>query len=248
MKTHFFIEESDIQAVQSLVEKMKDHPFVQSRIARNIQGEVSQASQSLMWQTLIMCLLSTQNKSGKGSRLDIFSNQIPFALALSTCRDDANPDFLIPNVLSNLGIRRWKVSADFALKNLQVLEQGGWKKLEIWSQRLMQQRNGSIILDDFSLEREAARDVQSFLKGMGPKQSRNFWQELRLFRYEIPIDSRILKWCYANLDFYIPVPGIADERYYGQVMDAIRELCKKSGLVPCVLDAAIFVSFEKPRL
>ncbi len=152
---------------------------------------------------------------------------------------------MIEQTLSQLGIRRWKISAGFAANNLHVLEQGGWDLLDSWRQCLFQQRNCPFDFDHYILERKAARAVQSLLKGLGPKQSRNFWQELGLSRNEIPIDSRILKWCNSTLNYHIPVSGLADEQYSGELMDSIRELCQRSGITPCLLDAAVFASFEK---
>lgn len=238
------IDDEDIQAALTLVERMKDHPFVQSRMTRNIAAIPQAVSLSEMWQALLMCLLTTQNKSGFGSSVDTFLREEPFRLALDTCRHCSTPETLIEDVLSSLGIRRWKISAGFAVENLRTLEYGGWETFVTWRERLNHQRASAPSFEQYSLEREAAFAVQGVLRGLGPKQSRNFWQELGLFRYEIPIDSRILKWLNNTLGFYVPVSGLSDEQFYRQVMDVIRELCKRADLVPCLLDAAIFASFE----
>jgi hypothetical protein len=95
-------------------------------------------------------------------------------------------------------------------------------------------------------ERRIAGYLQEIFKGIGPKQSRNLLQSLGLTRYEIPVDSRITKW--LNL-FGFPVKltaeGLSDINYYNFISDGIQHLCKKSNLYPCVLDAAIFSSFDK---
>lgn len=94
-------------------------------------------------------------------------------------------------------------------------------------------------------EREVARYLQKLLHGFGPKQSRNLLQWLGLTRYEIPIDSRITRW--LN-DFGFPVPltatALKDAGYSGFVLDGIQALCATSDVFPCVLDAAIFASFD----
>ena len=81
--------------------------------------------------------------------------------------------------------------------------------------------------------------------GFGPKQARNLLQSLGLTRHEIPIDSRIAKW--LN-DFGFPVrlsaSALGDRHYYAFVMDGVQALCRASEVAPCVLDAAIFASFD----
>lgn len=95
------------------------------------------------------------------------------------------------------------------------------------------------------VERQVARHLQSLLKGFGPKQSRNLLQALGLTRYEIPIDSRIASWL---KDFGFPMrlsaTTLSDVYYYEFVLDAIQALCVAAKIYPCVLDAAIFASFD----
>jgi thermostable 8-oxoguanine DNA glycosylase len=95
-------------------------------------------------------------------------------------------------------------------------------------------------------EREAADFIADHFKGFGPKQSRNLLQSLGLTRYEIPIDSRITKW--LN-DFGFPVRlsagALADRNYYDFVSEGFQQLAAQSEIYPCVLDAAIFASFDR---
>jgi hypothetical protein len=95
------------------------------------------------------------------------------------------------------------------------------------------------------METEAADFIDSHLKGFGPKQSRNLLQNLGLTRYGVPIDSRTTKW--LN-DFGFPVTlsatAMADLDYYRFVSEGFRELCDACGIYPCLLDAAIFSSFD----
>ena len=143
------------------------------------------------------------------------------------------------------GIRRWKISADFLQQNFLILEQGGWGKLELWRDHLLEQRITVAEPIHYLFEREVAQGTQELLRGFGPKQSRNFWQDLGLFRYEIPLDSRILRWLKSRLEFFIPSSGLTDEKFYSQVMDNVRELAINAGVLPCILDAAIFASYEQ---
>lgn len=100
-------------------------------------------------------------------------------------------------------------------------------------------------IDSKEEERKIADKLNNDFNGFGPKQSRNFLQSLGLTRYEIPIDSRITNW--LN-DFGFPVSltssPLGDKGYYHFVSDGIQELCRKAEIYPCILDAAIFSSYD----
>ncbi len=97
-------------------------------------------------------------------------------------------------------------------------------------------------------ERRAAEFIDAKFVGFGPKQSRNLLQWLGLSRYETPIDSRITKW--LN-DFGFPVrlsgTALSDPSYYDFVSDGVQRLCEVCKITPCVLDAAIFSSFDQGK-
>ncbi len=99
--------------------------------------------------------------------------------------------------------------------------------------------------EKIEIERESAEYINDHLKGFGPKQARNLLQSLGLTRYEIPVDSRIIKW--LN-EFGFPIKlsstGLTDKNYYNFILDGLQQLCERSGVYPCVLDAAIFSSFD----
>ena len=244
MKWHAEIESSDIQKVQRLVEQQSEHPFVKDRYERNVIHPPDSVGEEDLWQSQIMCLITTQNKSGLGSAVDSFLRMTPFPLSLAKLQGISDPDREIERVLSKLRIRRWKISASFAQNNLRVLEAGGWKDILELSQQLSVQAASEPESIHFEVERTAAQSIQDLLKGLGPKQSRNFWQDLGLFRYEIPLDSRVMGWLRKALGFYLPSSGLSDEHFYCQIMDAIQSLCFEAGVLPCILDAAIFSTYE----
>ena len=68
-------------------------------------------------------------------------------------------------------------------------------------------------------------------------------QSLGLTRYEIPIDSRLTDW--LN-EFGFPVrltaTALGDENYYRFISDGIQVLCERSGVLPCIFDAAVFTA------
>jgi hypothetical protein len=246
MRNFVEIEPADIDAVQKLLDENKSHPIIMERQQRNANGQPPEITRAALWASHIMCLLTTQNKSGVGSSIDHFLRKQPFPLSWEVCQSAKDVDKLIFDTLSGLHIRRWKFSSDFAQQNFRKLENEGWERVENWMQKLLVQRERSPESDHYQLEREAAQDLQGLLKGIGPKQSRNFWQYLGLTRYEIPLDSRVIRWLNSQIGFYIPVSGLSDERFYCQVLDAIRDLAARADILPCILDAAIFASYEKP--
>ena len=94
-------------------------------------------------------------------------------------------------------------------------------------------------------ERGAARFVDEKFKGFGPKQSRNLLQGLGLSRYEVPIDSRITKWLNEfGFPIRLTASALADRNYFEFVSDGFQRLAEACGIAPCVLDAAIFSSFD----
>jgi hypothetical protein len=107
------------------------------------------------------------------------------------------------------------------------------------------QRKSDPSPDHYALERKAALYIQKTFSGFGPKQSRNFWQSLGLTRYEFVLDSRVLKWL-RSLDFPLPLSSMAlgEEEYYCFVSDILRNWCIQTGILPCILDAAIFSSYD----
>jgi hypothetical protein len=245
MRNQLIIDNNDIDVIGKVFNQQINHPFVQARTKRNVDIPAQIFTRDDFWLVHLMCLVTTKNKSGVGSAVDTFLTTQPFSLSWEKCEKSENVEVLIDNIFSNLRIRRWKICADFAKRNFNILRQGGWHSLEKWQARLLIQRNQKPDPSHYSLEREAAKDIQDLLIGLGPKQSRNFWQDMGLTRYEIPLDSRIMGWINKYLDFYISSSGLADERFYCQVMDDVRKLALSAGILPCILDAVIFSSYEK---
>ena len=71
-------------------------------------------------------------------------------------------------------------------------------------------------------------------------------QSLGLSRYGIPIESRIAKWLNGfGFPLRLLAPALAARHYYGFVTEGFQEICRACEVMPCVLEAAIFASFEK---
>jgi len=244
MKWKTEISLNDIKGVQDLVEQQSSHPIVRDRYRKNVYQPPPSIKKENVWLSVVMCLITTQNKSGSGSAVDNFLGSKPFPLSLEKLRSVPDIEQYTFQTLSQLRIRRWKLSAEYAVLNYRSMMNRGWDIVAQFLDELYAQRLRNPESNDYSLERSAAVGIQEIFKGIGPKQSRNFWQDLGMTRFEIPLDSRILRWCLRAMDFHIPSSGLSNEKFYHMIMDAIRELCLKANVLPCIFDAAIFSSFE----
>lgn len=240
MKIVWHIKQRDVKRVRSFLEQHRDDPFVQYRMARNLRKEKSEVSKEELWRVLISCLLTSQQRSGPDAPVTRFISTIPFPLDYHLCRSQRDiRSFAQSTLASSGGIRFSNRLSEHVAENLDLLEHG------LWSETLT-------VLDDLrraqnpESERSAAGFVAKHFKGFGPKQSRNLLQSLGLTRFEIPIDSRITKW--LN-DFGFPVKlsagALSDANYYEFVSEGFQQLCAKSDVYPCVLDAAIFASYDQ---
>ena len=239
MRIEWIIELKDIAKVSGFFDKHKDNAFVKMRIATNLKDDKQPVSKEFFWEVMISCLLTTQQRSGPASAVTRFIVSTPFPLKYDLCLAQANVDTFVTKVLSEFGgLRRSTIIGRDAKANLSYMEDGGWQStadvLEM------------VRLDSSpETERQAVRFIDDRYQGFGPKQSRNLLQGLGLSRFEIPIDSRITKW--LN-EFGFPVKltanTLADQDYFEFVSDGFQRLAGACGIVPCVLDAAIFSSFD----
>ena len=51
-------------------------------------------------------------------------------------------------------------------------------------------------------------------KGIGPTRARNLLQSLGLTRYEIPLDSRVVRWLRDRLGWNIGMESLSRPEYY----------------------------------
>ena len=210
------------------------------RIRRNLARKKPSVSKSQFWQAMVAALLTTQQRSGPQSAVSRFINLRPFPLSYNVCLQKGTKSAFFQKTLSQFGgIRRHETISKEMDENLFTLENGLWQQLD----RELKSLHG---LATRECERAVAGFLNDSLKGLGPKQSRNLLQALGLTCYEIPIDSRITKWL-NNLPFPIRLgaAGLADRDYYGFVMDGICNLCDSSDVYPCIMDAAVFASFDE---
>lgn len=239
MKIVWEIESGDIARVKTFFDRHKDNAFVKMRIATNLKHDKQPVTKMMFWQAMISCLLTTQQRSGPGTSVTRFMLANPFPLPHEVCLAQSDLASFVTKILTEFGgLRRSTTIGREAKANLFYLENGGWQEtVEVLENVRLHQSPES--------ERIAVRFIDEHYQGFGPKQSRNLLQGLGLSQFEIPIDSRITKW--LN-EFGFPVVltanALADLNYFEFVSDGFQRLAAASGIVPCVLDAAIFSSFD----
>jgi hypothetical protein len=239
MEIRWIISNEDLGNYADFVERFRHHSVVQKRISRNIKHDDVKISKASFWQTLIGCLVTTRQKAGEGSRVKNFMETDKNLLNINFCLKTPNLVGKSKKILSWYGLRRSETIAAQIGKNGNWLKEGGWievkRELENIASHTTKKK-----------ERETARFLQRRFDGLGPKQSRNLIQWMGLSKYEIPLDSRMVKVLH-NLNFPAPLSAqaLADEGYYCFIEDGIQLIMKKIGVYPCVFDACAFASLER---
>lgn len=242
MKLLWEIEDKDVLKIKGFFERHSANAMVVERRKRNVGGDRQPFSRPVFWKEVVVCLLTTQQRSGPGSPVSRFAGQERFLLSYEECtrRQGRDLEGFASRALTDFGgIRRGPTIAKEIDRNFRWLEEeGGWEKVGEVVARISQNPTPQA-------EAEAADFVGRRLKGFGPKQSRNLLQGLGLTKYEIPIDSRIVK---RLNEFGFPVElsagALSDLSYYKFVSEGVRKLCEACDIYPCLLDAALFSSFD----
>jgi thermostable 8-oxoguanine DNA glycosylase len=238
MKLKWTVEPKDIELVREVIETHKDKPIVVDRFERNLQSAKPPVKMDEFWLRSVCCLVTSRQPSGEDSRVARFVRKTPFQLELNVCRQAENLRKLAEGTISSAGLRFNERIAGFIVHNLEFLDNGGWEKTKAVLDMLIANQSAEV-------ERDAAEFIDTNFKGFGPKQSRNLLQWLGLTQYEIPLDSRIANWLNKHgFPVQLSAAALGDRNYYNFISDGVQELCRQSGVKPCVLDAAIFISFE----
>lgn len=237
MKLEWKIEPKDVEVVRDIIAAHKENSIVVDRFERNLQPIKPPVERDEFWVRSICCLATSQQPSGEDSRVARFVNKTPFPLTLDVCRNCEHLRELAKSEISSAGLRFNERIAGFVVENFAYLEDGGWQETMRVLDSLRETQTAEC-------ERVTAEFIDTHFKGFGPKQSRNLLQWLGLTQYEIPLDSRIMKWLNKNgFPVHLSAAALGDRNYYNFISDGVQELCRQSGVKPCVLDAAVFVSF-----
>jgi len=237
MEIIWSISENDIQKVKEVINS-NQNAFLRARKKRNIHRQNLQINKGAIIRALLMCLLTSQQRSGPDSLVGKFLGQSPFPVTYEKIQQTDNVESFVKDTLTDYDLTRFvnRISEFFA-SNIKMFQENNWV--------IISELKKLTEIDSKTEERRIADKLDNELKGLGPKQARNFLQALGLTKYEIPIDSRITNW--LN-EFGFPVSlrssPLGDVSYYHFVLDGIQELCEKAQVYPCLLDAAIFSSFD----
>lgn len=237
MKINWNISQTDIEIVKKVIADNKNS-FLQARQLRNVEKQNIVIDKDRVIKVMIMCLLTSQQRSGPNSAVGQFLTLDPFPITIEKLTTTDNVKDFIKATLQQHGLNRF-------INNVSFFFDSNYRKIEEKKWTLISELEELINVDSKNKERIIADKLANDFKGFGPKQSRNFLQALGLTKYEIPIDSRITTW--LN-DFGFPLKltasSLGDNGYYHFVSDGIQELCEKAGVYPCILDVAIFSSFD----
>jgi hypothetical protein len=233
------ISPADVNRVRAFVANAETDGLVRSRRV-DLTTSRPMLTRGGCWHALVGCLLTTQQKSGPESPVARFIRSKPFLLDYEVCRAESDLRGFITRTLTEFGgIRRSnRIAAELDL-NLKALEGGRWAEL-------LDRINSLLPSATRDEEHQVAEFLDDLLIGLGPKQSRNLLLGIGFTRYEIPIDSRLTKWL-NEFGFPVRLNAIAlsDRHYYRFVSSGIQQLCAEADVLPCILDAAIFASFDK---
>jgi thermostable 8-oxoguanine DNA glycosylase len=239
MKIVWKIGKREAMDIAQFIKSRESSAFVEQRLFRNVNGHRPTRTKTWVWSVLVTCLLTTQQRSGPQSKVQAFSSSKPFPLRYSLIRSQNDISKFVAEVLRDFGgLRRVDTIGRELAENAKWFEGRLWKEL-----------SGQLDIcgdsEDYLQERKVARWVAQEFRGLGPKQSRNFLQCLGLTRFEIPIDSRITKWL-NSVGFPVELSGVAlsDPNYYEFVSDGVREIASAAGVLPCILDAAVFSAVD----
>jgi thermostable 8-oxoguanine DNA glycosylase len=237
------VDDFQIKRTIDFYNQHSQNVFVRARDRRNIQKIGLDLSKEFVWKSLVSCLLTTQQRSGPTSNVAQLLRTAPFPLTLQFCLDNlARLDTVAQKILSDFGgIRRSSIIAQQLRDNLQSIISSDWSILK----EITHQEG---ITDEKVWEQSLANVIQKQVNGFGPKQSRNFLQILGVTKYEIPLDSRIMDWLNQNnFPIHLTASGLSDPYYYKFISDGIQYLCEQANIYPCLLDAAIFSSYDNGK-
>ena len=240
MQFQWLIDDEDLKKVQAVLRRHEDDPFVVKRVEKNLATDKPAPSGSRIWWALVACRLTSQQRSGPKSPVFRFLTSVPFPLELPVVAAESDREIFIQRIIARSGGIRFssKIAEDLS-RNLQLLEDGEWERLGGHLDVLRAPHEAA-------QEREVADYLADTFRGLGPKQSRNLLQILGLSQYEIPIDSRITKWLNQfGFPVRLTAGALSERAYYEFVSDGVQALCRACDVHPCVLDAAIFTSYDK---
>lgn len=249
MRFHLEIEDSDVQRLREAYQRLREHRFVRERAALNVDPLVQRPTEEDIWRWLAMAVSTSQQRSSPGTRMWDLWTADPCPLRLEAVRA-SYPD-IAANVERTLmawgGIRSYHRIGGFLQANYtKLFDKGEIESLDGLLDQLWQLRQRPPQWDEEARLAEriiCGRTLRLKLEGIGPKQCRNWLLNAHLLRYEVPLDSRVVKFLEPMMppNFTLSRAALSDEAYYLFVEDAVQAVCRQAGIFPCVADAVMFL-------
>lgn len=239
MKPIWEIDKTAIQRWREFVDSNIGNDVAVDRQRRNVGRKDIDLSKLSLWNAFVGCQVTTQQRSGPNAPVSRFLNSASPALNYQICRRELSVQGMLERELTTAGLRRAPTIAGNLAHILGELEGGEWK---ILLQHLSTLESNTTR----GKEQKVAAYLQSRkYPGLGPKQSRNFIQWIGLSRYEIPLDSRVLKKLKELGCSFVPsATALSDETVYRFVQSGLQQIARELDIYPCMLDACIFSSFD----
>lgn len=240
MKPVWEIDQATLARWRGFVEENSKNQMVRNRHRRNVKRENIDLSRSNIWKVFVGCQVTTQQRSGPNTPVSRFLDSDSPALDYAACKKANSIQKLLERELSDAGLRRAPTMAGNLSKIHDLLELGEWKTL-------LQHLNTLESNTTKGKELKVVQYLQSKkYPGLGPKQARNFIQWIGLSRYEVPLDSRVLKKLKEFGCKFVPrATALSDETVYRFVQDGVQQIAASLEIYPCILDACIFSSFDE---
>lgn len=242
MKPTWEIDLSTLSRWRDFVKENSKNKVVLNRCQRNVKRKGIDISKANLWHVLVGCQITTQQRSGPNSPVDRFLRSGSIALNLTVCNKSPALHKLLEDKFTEAGLRRAHTMASNLTQILGSLESGEWTALV---------QHLETLKDNTTRTKELK--VVSYLQsnkypGLGPKQARNFIQWVGLSRYEIPLDSRVLKKLKEFGCTFVPrATALCDETVYQFVQAGVQQIAASLKMYPCILDACIFSSFDQAK-
>ena len=238
MKAVWEIDESSLAFWKKIVQENKHKGVPVRRLNMNVKREGIVLTKNDIWRVMLGCQVTSAQRSGPDSLVSQFMNSKSKALSYKICGEQKNLEKFIQSEIKQL---RFNVNiAKRQARIFEHLENGGWKPL-LDALKIIE------ITPTKAKERAVIDHLTSGnFPGLGPKQARNFIQWLGLSQHVIPLDSRVFR---RMKEYGVsPVPkkaeGMGEEPLYRFFEDGLGQIAKKVGVLPCMLDACIFASFD----
>lgn len=222
---------SDIESIRmvkalSAIGRKSRSGLYADRLKTNILGKGRKNRTSDAWDAILIAILSTQQKStGRSNKVKQLLEERNLSWRIAKTKPGSISDCVNGFNLNRRKREYLSLARSWLLQNHR--EVGKYR-------RALDSIPVASFGARYPLEVEAAKFIQSGVKGIGPKQSRNFWQYLGYSAWAVLLDSRIL----AILE--APPFSLNTQLGYFELEARVIELCTKANTYPCLLDASLF--------